>query len=254
MALLRNFHQLLPILNESERDFIFNPVANSSTIAAGNHADADDHAFSNILCDTSRILFQSDPLPPPVPELSDEDEPTDSGVILSSLKFYAGRSRGQNCSYNGYLYSHNKSRANGHSYWDCKDRRTYNPPCKGRLSTLGASVTKENPHCHPPSVKEVDAEQFLAKIRTDNTVETAGNVIRQHLRGTSDAVKSALPTEYNMKRQVNRYRHKTRGHPAASATCARDVEIPLSSESGHSDGGLFVLDDVITSNGKRVVA
>ena len=84
-------------------------------------------------------------------------------------------------------------------------------------------------------------------------METAGNVIRQHLRGTSDAVKSALPTEYNMKRQVNRYRHKTRGHPAASATCARDVEIPLSSESGHSDGGLFVLDDVITSNGKRVV-
>ena len=57
-----------------------------------------------------------------------------------------------------------------------------------------------------------------------------------------------------MKKIVNRYRQKTRGHPAASATCARDVEIPLSSESGHSDGGLFVLEDVITSGGKRVVA
>ena len=40
--------------------------------------------------------------------------------------------------------------------------------------------------------------------------------------------------------------------PASSATCANDVHIPLS-EPNESDGGLFVLDNVTTSCGKRVV-
>ena len=71
--------------------------------------------------------------------------------------------------------------------------------------------------------------------------------------GTSAAVKSALPADYNMKRQINLYRKKARGHPASSATCAQDVQIPLSGPD-HSDGGLYVLDDVTTSRGKRVVA
>ena len=134
MALQQAFGHLLPVIYDSDPDFIPIPIANSTGLLA-----ADDHAFSNILNDASRILFDDDTLPPTAPELSDEEEPTDSGV-LSSLKFYAGRKRSQNCSYNGYLYAHNKSRPNGHSYWVCKDRRTYNPPCKGRLSILIMSL------------------------------------------------------------------------------------------------------------------
>ena len=95
-------------------------------------------------------------------------------AILSPLTFHTGRLRGQQCSYSGYIYTHNKSRRDGHRYWNCKDRRKYKPPCKGRLSTLGtATVTKETPHSHPPSFRDVEAEQFLSKIRTDNTDEAA---------------------------------------------------------------------------------
>ena len=42
-------------------------------------------------------------------------------------------------------------------------------------------------------------------------------------------------------------------HPASSATCANDVHISLSGPD-EPDGGLFVVDDVTTSSGKRVVA
>ena len=109
MTLQQAFGHLLPILHDMDLDFIPNPIANSTALdaAADDHADdqADDLAFSNILSDASRVLLNVDTLPPTAPELSDEEDPTDSGVVLSSLKFYTGRKRGQSCSYNGFLYT-----------------------------------------------------------------------------------------------------------------------------------------------------
>jgi hypothetical protein len=130
--------------------YLSSPVTQSIIVRfTALDAAADDHAFSNILSDASRVLLNVTYTLPPTAPVSDDAEPTDSSVVLSALKFYTGRRRGQSCSYNGYLYTHNKFRPTGHSYWDCKDRRSYNPHCKGRLSTLGGTVTKENPHCHP---------------------------------------------------------------------------------------------------------
>ena len=106
MALQQAFGFLQPILYDA--DFIPNPLANSTALDAA----AEDHAFSNILSDVSRALFNDatytlPPSPIPfAPEVSNEEEPTGSGVVLSSLKFYTGRRRGQSCSYNGFLYSH----------------------------------------------------------------------------------------------------------------------------------------------------
>ena len=127
MALQQAFGFLQPILYDA--DFIPNPLANSTALDAA----ADDHAFSNILRDASRALFIDatytiPPSPIPfAPEFSNEEEPTDSGVVLSFLKFYTGQRRGQSCSYNGFLYSHNWSKADGHSYWECKSRKSYSP-------------------------------------------------------------------------------------------------------------------------------
>ena len=97
MALQQAFGFLQPILYDA--DFIHNPRANSTALDAA----ADDHAFSNILSDASRAFFNDatytlPPSPIPfAPEVSNEEEPTDSGVVLSSLKFYTGRRRGQSC-------------------------------------------------------------------------------------------------------------------------------------------------------------
>ena len=66
-------------------------------------------------------------------------------------------------------------------------------------------------------------------------------------------MKSSLPAPHNMKKLINDYRKKTRGCPASTATCTADVNFPLSGRAD-SDGGLFVLDDVTTSAGKRIVA
>ena len=120
MALQQAFEFLKPILYDA--DFIPNPLANST-------------AFSNILSDASRALFNDatytlPPSPIPfAPGVSNEEEPTDSGVVLSSLKFYTGRRRGQSCSYNGFLYSDNRSKADGHSYWERKSRKSYSRAC-----------------------------------------------------------------------------------------------------------------------------
>ena len=257
------FNHLLPILDEP--DYI--PVANSTTL--DSTADDVDTAFlenvmndstdgalnttylHNILSDANRVLLSSDD--PSPPHLSDDDDPSDSGVVLSALTFYKGRKRGQQCSYNGYLYAHNKTKPNGHSYWDCKDRKLYTPPCKGRLTTLGSDVMKENPHSHIPSLKEVRTEHILSEIRTSNTNDTAANVVRELLMDAPDAVKSSLPTMDNMKKQINDYRAKVRGRPASNPTSAQDVHIPLP-EQADSTRGLFVLSDETSSNGKRIVA
>ena len=157
---------------------------------------------------------------PFAPEVSNEEEPTDSGVVISSLKFYTGRRRGQSCSYNGFLYSHNRSKADGHSYWECKSRKSYSPACKGRLTPLGSTVTKVNPHCHLPSIKDVEAEHILSNIRGDNTAETAGNVVRTSLQA------EGKPTSG---RQQQRAQHRCRmlftydispdGHPLRTPSC-----------------------------------
>ncbi len=88
------FLHLLPILDGPHHI----PLTNSTTI--DNAADPLDNAFLNITVLTS-----------------------DSNVVFSALIIYSGRKREQMCSYNGYCYALDKSRPDGHRYWDCKDRR-----------------------------------------------------------------------------------------------------------------------------------
>ena len=120
-------------------------------------------------------------------------------------------------------------------------------------ATVGSeTVLKGNSHCHPPSIKDVGEEQFFLDT-TDNSNETPANVVRENLLKAPDSVKSSLSAAHNMKKIINDYRKKTRGCPASTATCTADVTFPLSRRD-ESDGGLFVLDDVTTPAGKRIVA
>ncbi len=158
MARLQNaFAYLLPILHDTESEYIPNPIANSTALGAATD-QLNNTYLHNVLSDASMVLLAThDILAPAAPDLSDHDEPSDSGVVLSALTFYSGRKCGQQCSYNGYLYSHNKSQPNGHRYWDFKDSKIYSPQCKGRLITLDSTVTKENPHpiiCRTTSLNE----------------------------------------------------------------------------------------------------
>ena len=107
--------------------------------------------------------------------------------------------------------------------------------------TVGSTtVTRETPHCHSPYLKGVNMHHFLSDIRTDNSNQTAANVVRDKLVTAPESLKPNLPTNFNMKKLINDYRKKTRGCPASSATCAQDVVIPLSQRQD-SQGGLFVL-------------
>ena len=203
------FSDLLPILDNT--DYIPTPIANSTTLNV-NIDDLNTTFLENVLSEDNRFILAGDnPIFPTVPDIlvSDPEETSGSSIVLSALVFYSGRRRGQECSYNGYLYAHNKSQADGHRYWDCKDRKQYTSPCKGRLTTLGSP---EAPHSHPPSLKDVGVEHLLSNIRTDNTTETAANVVRGLILDAPDAVISALPQMDHMKKQINDYRKKVRGH------------------------------------------
>ena len=118
MTQLQNaFSHLLPILNDP--DYI--PIANSTVL---DTPDQLDNAFlNNVLSETSRLLLSNDDILPATDESRHDCSSSGNTVLLSSLSFYSGRKRGQMCSYNGYCYALNKTRPDGHRYWDCKDRR-----------------------------------------------------------------------------------------------------------------------------------
>lgn len=107
-------------------DYIPVPVANSTAIDDAESA-ASDHAFlRNVLSDTSRILLSRDDTSlPDINSSSTDNESSVSNIVpvVSALTFHNGRKRGQQCSYNGYVYSLNKTRPDEIRYWDCKDRR-----------------------------------------------------------------------------------------------------------------------------------
>ena len=162
------------------------------------------------------LLDRDAPLPDPTPVVTQEE----SNDILSPLSFYIGRQRGQQCSYNGYIYVLNKSRPNGHRYWECRERRRHKPPCKGRLITLGSTtVTKEGPHSHPASLEDVRVESFLSQIRTDNGNEKAASVVKKKLLGVSPCVRSTLPTDVNLKKLIRKFRRNSSETLPFGASC-----------------------------------
>ena len=89
------------------------------------HSTVDNAFLNNVLSDKNRLLLSSDN----IAAATDESlqNLSDNNVVLTALNFYNGRKRRQMCSYNGYCYALNKSRPDGHRYWDCKDRRQHNP-------------------------------------------------------------------------------------------------------------------------------
>ena len=138
MIQLQNaFSHLLPILDDP--DYI--PLANST--AMNNPVAPMHNCIPHVLNDTNRLLLSSDNIAAAYDESL--QNLSDKNVVLSALNFYTGRKRGQMCSYNGHCYALNKSRPDGHRYWDCKDRTQNNPPCKGRLITVVSdTVTKKS--------------------------------------------------------------------------------------------------------------
>lgn len=111
MALQNAFRHLLPTLyDDSDPDYIPAPLATSTAAAEESNMN---NAFLDVLSDANKVLID-DAIPAITPELSDEEDSSDNGAVLSALEFFKGRNRGQQCSYNGYIYAHNKSQGNGH--------------------------------------------------------------------------------------------------------------------------------------------
>ena len=133
-------------------DYIIpNPIANST--AVDDLPDELDTRFlHNVLGIANNILLDN-----PAPD-TDPDPITDDDTVISPLQFFRGRKCGKQCSYDGHVYSHDKrkTRDNGHSYFQCKDRKLpiYFLFCRGRVTVLGNTVVNTIPHCHPPSLNK----------------------------------------------------------------------------------------------------
>ena len=94
------------------------------------------------------------------------------------LPFSLRRKRGRQASYNGFMYSKDKTHNSGTTSWQFKDRKLYTPPCKGRLNTLDDRVSNERTHCHEPSITMVIRTEFIYRVKRNNTNEKPSDVIR----------------------------------------------------------------------------
>ena len=119
----RHFQHLLPIITDLD-------VANAADLA-----DQDLFTF-----DGTPLIQQLGPLiplPVPVPPAPDQARPTSpSPPPLTDIAFSLGRKGGRQASYNGFMYSKDKTHNSSTTSWQCKDRKLYTPPCEGRLNTL----------------------------------------------------------------------------------------------------------------------
>ena len=164
------FSRLLPILDNT--DYIPTPIANSTTLNV-NDDDLKTTFLHNLLSDANRFILSSDdPILPTVQDLSDPEETTGSSIILSSYSTADG-DVASNVATTATCTLTTKA-----GLTDIATGKQYTPPCKGQLTNLGSTVTKEAPHSHPPSLKTLCVKHLLSNIRTDNNTETVANVVR----------------------------------------------------------------------------
>ena len=97
-----------------------------------------------------------------------------SPILLFSL----GHKRGRQACYNRFMYSKDKTHNSGTTSWQCKERKLYTPPCKGRLNTLDDRVSDERTHCHEPSITMVIRTEFIFRVKHNNTNEKPSDVVR----------------------------------------------------------------------------
>ena len=76
--------------------------------------------------------------------------------------------------YKGYIYTRNgKHKDKEVYYWACKDRKKYDPPCKGRMTTEQGEVLKESDHCHEGSEDKAAAHQVVCDLRSAITTSSS---------------------------------------------------------------------------------
>ena len=212
---------------------------------------------SNFSLDISNLLRTSIDIESLGAAEEPEDAPLPSPDPVPQLIFTVGRNRGEQATYDGYIYSSNgKNSNNGNRYWCCKDNRKFTPKCNARLTTNGNTLVKvSGTHCHDRSAVDVEVQKFLTTIRkaTGDETEKPASKIRRLMSETPSSVKIHLPNKDNLRKQLSKQRRHDRAAPASNATCAKDVKFPLPSRED-LPGTLFLLADSSTAKGKRVLA
>ena len=118
------------------------------------------------------------PLPPPPLDLSFADTPPDTPpppfLPRERVKFVTGAKNSTQAIYKGYIYTRNgKHKDKEVYYWACKDRKKYDPPCKGRMTTEQGEVLKESDHCHEGSEDKAAAHQVVCDLRSAITTSSS---------------------------------------------------------------------------------
>ena len=94
----------------------------------------------------------------------------------NKVEFSKGRRGGVHCSHDGYIYSHSRNH-NSRDYLSGKDRKDYNPQCKGRLKTYGDVAISAATHCHTASSTKAAAALFITELCDTKSTETAANIV-----------------------------------------------------------------------------
>ena len=147
--------------------------------------------------------------------LDPENEGSTTATPREPLQFFRGRKGGRCVAYNGYIYTHDRTKADGKEFWQCRDRKKFVPNCVGRLYTRQERVIREkNPSdIHSPSEKECSRSLAVSTMKYDESRSTPAAVVRKVLTTVPTDVKAILPSPENMKKQIRNRRKLTNATP-----------------------------------------
>ena len=180
----------------------------------------------------------------------------DSFSAQSELTFIQGRKGGNQACYDGYVYTADKPKANGHHRWQCRDRRLYKPTCTARLITDGNSpgnnVITVPTHCHPASHREVLKAKAISDIKYSTSATTPGSVVKDVLQTVPADVRGELSMNPEKLKKLNRrYRAKIQLAPSNPSTAA-EIVIPYEFLVDVFDR-TFLQHDITTAEGYRIL-
>lgn len=142
---------------------------------------------------------------------------------MSTLQFTKGKRGSANALYDGYRYSLDNTR-NDRRYWRCVNRAS----CKGRLVTVGDSVTNTPQHSHPPQDAEIDVhlcKQNLKSMAATSHLSTK-EMVAESMSTLNFEGRSKLNCQLNSLSEMARLsRQRSMNYPA-NPTSLADLAIP----------------------------
>ncbi|XP_071747499.1 uncharacterized protein [Lepeophtheirus salmonis] len=136
---------------------------------------------------------------------------------------------GQKLIFEGFIYVKQKNLANEIISYECQMRRNFRE-CKAKIHISGNNhiVRRINEHTHAPDIGKANALKVRNSIkrRTEDTGESAQQILSQELFGISEDVTVNLPALPSIRRCIRRHRQQLRNTTPPLPQSRKEIVFP----------------------------